>query len=253
MIDMHTHILPNIDDGARNWNDTIAMLQEAQQAGFTGIILTPHYLVPHYTANEKDRSILKNKMQEQTTLSVYLANEIYLAENMVEMLEQKEASTIAGTNYLLFELPFHTKPMFLYNAIYTLREKGYRPILAHPERYDFIQKEPSMVAELLQKGVLMQGNFGSYVGQYGKKAQILFKKLLQAGQIQFLGTDSHRPQGIYMQMPQIKAKLEKIIGKEGLEEITVKNPQRVLENLPIAVENIEEIHLSRWEKWRLCK
>ena len=250
MIDFHTHLLPNMDDGAHSLEETKTMLQEAEKAGFTKIILTSHYLEPYYQAKEDEREGLRKQMQEQTKLSLYLASEIYLSENMVEKIQQKEASTIAGTNYLLFELPFHTKPMNLEHCIYTMREKGYRPILAHPERYEFIQKEPELVEALLQKGVLMQGNFGSYIGQYGKKAQNLICKLLFANQIQFLGTDSHRPQEIYQQTPQIIAQLEKNLGKEKVEELTQTNPQKVLENGTVSIEKMEKLPMSFWDKWK---
>lgn len=251
MIDLHTHILPSVDDGAPNLEDAKTMLQEARQAGFTKIVLTPHYMMPSYTVNENERELRKEKLQKETNLVLYLASEIYLSENIVTKIKEKESSTIANTDYLLLELPFHTKPLYLESAIYEIQEKGYRPILAHPERYEFIQKKPTLVEDFLQKGVLMQGNFGSYIGQYGKKAQILIRKLLQARQIQFLGTDSHRPRGIYNQIPQIIMQLEKALGKETVEELTQNNPQKVLENSPISIEWTEKLQLSLWNKWRL--
>ena len=251
MIDLHTHILPSVDDGAQSLEDAKIMLQEARQAGFTKIVLTSHYMMPSYTVNENERELRKEKLQKETNLLLYLASEIYLSEDIVTKIREKEASTIANTNYLLLELPFHTKPLYLESAIYEIQEKGYRPILAHPERYEFIQKKPTLVEEFLQKGVLMQGNFGSYIGQYGKKAQILIQKLLQAKQIQFLGTDSHRPRGIYHQIPQIIRKLEKTFGKETVEELTQTNPQKILENRMVSVEKIEKLQLSLWDKWRL--
>ena len=127
------------------------------------------------------------------------------------------------------------------------------PILAHPERYLFIQDRPEMLYELIERGVLMQQNFGSVIGWYGKRAQMIAKKMLKANAVHLLGSDVHRPKTIYKKMAEILPKIEKIIGKEKLEELTEINPSYVLENKKIEFDVPKEIKLNFIEKFEMNK
>ena len=95
---------------------------------------------------------------------------------MMNLLIDGKASTINNSSYVLFEMPMNAEPMNLYDVIYSLEENKLIPVLAHPERYSFVQKEPELVYDLIQKGVLMQSNYGSILGQYGEKAKMTVKK-----------------------------------------------------------------------------
>ena len=99
-------------------------------------------------------------------------------------------------------MPFHQEPMDLYNVIYSMQENKLIPVLAHPERYLFVQKEPEIIYDLIEKGVLMQSNYGSILGQYGQKAQFILEKLLENNMVHFLGSDVHRPNTIYKRIPE---------------------------------------------------
>lgn len=253
MIDFHTHILPNIDDGAKCISETIALLQEAKSAGFKTIILTSHYMDNYYEANVNDRMRLMNSIksileENKIDIQLVLGSEIYISDNINELIKRKKACTINNSRYILFELPLNTKPINLYETIYDMLQNGYIPILAHPERYEFVQQNPRIINDLIEKGVLMQGNFGSFVGQYGEKAQIIIRKFLKNNMIHFLGTDVHRRNTIYNKIPKILFEMEKFIGTEKLEQITKTNPKLVLENKLIEVENQEEIYLSIIDK-----
>lgn len=250
MIDMHTHILPNVDDGAKSIEEANALVQEAKQVGFDEVVSTSHYIEGYYeVANEERQNYINQLSKENNNFKIHLANEIYLSENILNLIEQKKVSTINNTNYILFEMPFSTKPIALYNIIYELLQNKYIPILAHPERYTFIQEQPGLVYELIEKGLLMQGNFGSIMGQYGKKAQIIIQKLLQNNMIHFLGTDVHKPQTIYPKIPQIMEQLKQMIGREKLYEITTINPKLILQNKRLQViAPIEEIKFTLKEK-----
>ena len=114
--------------------------------------------------------------------------------------------------------------------IYRLIENDYVPIIAHPERYSYVQDNPEYVNELLDMGAMFQSNYGSIIGLYGKKAEKTVKKLLKENLIQFLGSDVHREEHVYVLMPKILKKLKKIISSDRLEEITNINPQKVLDN-----------------------
>lgn len=253
MIDFHTHILPNIDDGSRNIEETFNLINEAKEAGFEGIILTSHYIENYYETNVPERDVWVNAISENLKnkgldIDLYLGNEIYLSENMMELLEQGKASTINNSCYVLFEMPLNSEPMNLYDVIYSLQENKLIPVLAHPERYSFIQKEPELVFDLIEKGVLMQANYGSILGQYGEKPQIIVRKLLENNMIHFLGTDVHRQKTIYKRIPEALAEIKDIVGGAKLEELTTTNPMLVLNNKKIDIDTPIETTLSFKEK-----
>ncbi len=232
MIDFHSHILPGIDDGSRNLEQSIAIVNEAKEAGFTKIISTSHYMENYYECNERDRRQLLKKVQENVQgIELILGNEIYITDNMIELLQNRQASSINGTKYVLFEFPLiTTRPMNDKEVIYRLVENGYIPIIAHPERYPFIQENPDYLFELEEMGALFQSNYGSIIGMYGLKAKKTLKILLKNNLISFFGSDVHRPEQVYNKMPKIIKKLKKIISNEEFEEFTEINPEKVLKN-----------------------
>lgn len=232
MIDFHSHILPGIDDGSRNLEQSIAMVNEAKKVGFTKIISTSHYMENYYECNERDRRQLLKKVQENVQgIELILGNEIYITNNIIELLQNGQASSINGTKYVLFEFPLiTTRPMNDKEVIYRLVENGYIPIIAHPERYPFIQENPDYLFELEEMGALFQANYGSIIGMYGLKSKKTLKILLKNNLISFLGSDVHRPEQVYNKMPKIIKKLKKIISNEEFEEFTEINPEKVLKN-----------------------
>lgn len=232
MIDFHSHILPGIDDGSRNLEQSIAMVNEAKKVGFTKIISTSHYMENYYECNEKNREELLEQVQKNVNgIELCLGNEIYITNNIIELLQNGQASSINGTKYVLFEFPLiTTRPMNDKEVIYRLVENGYIPIIAHPERYPFIQENPDYLFELEEMGALFQANYGSIIGMYGLKAKKTLKILLKNNLISFFGSDVHRPEQVYNKMPKIIKKLKKIISNEEFEEFTEINPEKVLKN-----------------------
>lgn len=232
MIDFHSHILPGIDDGSKNLEQSIAMVNEAKKVGFTKIISTSHYMENYYECNEKNRKELLEQVQKNVNgIELCLGNEIYITNNIIELLQNGQASSINGTKYVLFEFPLiTTRPMNDKEVIYRLVENGYIPIIAHPERYPFIQENPDYLFELEEMGALFQSNYGSIIGMYGLKAKKTLKILLKNNLISFLGSDVHRPEQVYNKMPKIIKKLKKIISNEEFEEFTEINPEKVLKN-----------------------
>ncbi len=232
MIDFHSHILPEIDDGSRNLEQSISMINEAKEVGFTKIISTSHYMENYYECDvEKRKQLIKQLQGEVQDIELYLGNEIYITNNIIELLKNGKASSINNTRYVLFEFPLiTTKPMNDKEVIYRLVENGYIPIIAHPERYPFIQENPEYLFELEDMGALFQANYGSIIGMYGLKAKRTLKILLRNNLISFFGSDVHRPEQVYNKIPKIVKKLKKIISDEEFEEFTETNPQKVLNN-----------------------
>ena len=235
MIDIHTHILPNIDDGSRSIEETINLVKEAKNAGFESILFTSHYMEGYYEINVEERETLINAIYENLQaknidVNLFLGNEIYMSENVIKLLEEGRASTINNTSYVLVELPLNAEPLNLYNLIYEMQQYKLVPILAHPERYTYVQQDSELIYDLIQKGVLMQANFASIIGYYGTKAQIFVKKMLKSNMVHFLGSDVHRENTIYPKIPQILEEIKNIIGTDKLEELTSINPKLVLNN-----------------------
>jgi len=256
MIDFHTHILPNIDDGSRSIDETFNLIEEAKKAGFDEIVLTPHYMEGYYETDVAEReawldAISKNLFIKNYDGKLYLGNEIYMTSHIIDLLENAKASTINNTSYVLFELPLNAEPLNLYDVIYEMQQYKIMPILAHPERYSFVRKEPELLYDLAQKGVLFQSNFGSIIGQYGNSAKAFVKKMFENNYVHFLGTDVHRQNTIYKNIPECLMEIRKIIGEEKLKEITTKNPALALANKRIYVDTPRKIELSFKEKMLL--
>ena len=227
MIDFHSHILPQIDDGSKSFEETIRMLEEARDVGFQKIISTSHYMEKYYEVDEEQRFQLIKQINFQD-IELYLGSEIYVTNEIVQLLKDKKASTINNSRYVLYELPMHSKNMNDKEIIYRLVENGYVPIIAHPERYSYVQEDTEYVDELAEMGALFQSNYGSIIGMYGEKAKKTVKKLLKLNLIHFLGSDVHRAEQIYPKIPKIMKKLGKIVSQEKLEELTTLNAQKVL-------------------------
>ena len=141
--------------------------------------------------------------------------------------------------------------MDMYDIIYDMLEYKLIPILAHPERYSFVQKDPNLVYDLIQKGVLMQSNYGSILGMYGEKAEIIVRKLLENNMVHFLGSDVHRANSIYSKIQSSLGEIEAIVGEEKLKEISSVNPKLVVDNKRIDIDEPREIKLSLKEKMKL--
>lgn len=240
MIDFHSHIVYDVDDGLATIEDAIQIIKEAKNVGFDKIILTPHYMKGCYEVSVNQIKVkieeLQKKCKEQNiNITLYQANEIYITEDMPKLLQENLVSGINGSRYVLFELPMNFEVPNLLKIIENLIEKGNIPIIAHPERYSYIQKQPYKVLELIKQGVLFQANYGSVIGQYGKEAKKTVKQLLKSNSIHFLGTDIHKTDYVYQNIDKIKYQLRKIIKEEQIEELTTKNAEKVIRNEKIKV------------------
>lgn len=239
MIDFHSHILPNIDDGSVNMEETVELLKEAKKVGFTAIISTSHYLQNYYEYNEQERTELLEHVKQNIDnnsvggLELYLGSEIYISPEIVKIIKEGKASTINNSKYVLFELPMRSKPIYVKDIIYELIENGYVPVIAHPERYSYVQEDESYAEELKSMGALFQANYGSIIGMYGSSAKRTLKKLLKNNLISFLGSDVHKIGQVYPKIPKILRKLEHLVSKEKLEELTTLNAQKVIDGKDI--------------------
>lgn len=231
MIDFHSHILPGIDDGSRNYEESKQILLEAKEAGFDKIISTSHYAYNCYEVPEyKRKELIHELSQEENIPEIILGSEIFITYNIVDLLKDFKASTINGTNYILFELPLRSEVPNLKDVVKKLQENNYRLILAHPERYSIIQKDFNYLYKLQDMGILFQSNYASITGYYGHAAKSTVKKMLKNELVSFLGSDVHRPETIYKLLPKALKKIEKIVSEDYLEDLTTNNAELILKN-----------------------
>lgn len=238
MIDLHCHILPGVDDGSKDMASTIQLLKKAENAGFDTICFTPHYVEPSYLRTKKENEqILKDveskvKM-ENISIKLLLGNEIFINENIENLLENGEIATLAGSNYALIELPMYQEmpSQVVQKILDNVRQKGFKVVIAHPERYKYIQKNPKKVLDYFGENVIFQGNYASIIGAYGSDAQKTMKKFLKNRIIHYLSSDVHQvDRCFYDKMDEIKNQIVKITDEEYFEIMSRINPKLVIEN-----------------------
>lgn len=242
MIDIHSHILPNIDDGARDINETFDIINEAISAGFTDIFLTPHYMSGAYTTDkteiETKINVLKKELSDSNiNINLHCGAENYICQDLDCLIRDNVVPTLNNSRYILFELPMNSKVIYLDNIIYKLISMNLVPIIAHPERYTYVQDNPNMLIDLIQKGVLFQSNFGSIIGEYGRAPQKTIKKLLKNNMVHFLASDTHRHKMIYTKMDDVLKELKKLVDDETIELLTQENPRDIVNNKEIDIYN----------------
>ena len=233
MIDLHLHILPGIDDGSGSIEESVKMARKLAGLGFNGVFCTSHYIADSpQVADNQTKNRLREKLQAELDkagikLKLMPGNEIYIDPKMVEFLTTKKATCLGGdfnarkkNQHVLFELPFYAEVSYLRDIIFELKAKGLVPVLAHPERYLFIQKKKEVIFEIVKLGVKLQSNYGSIVGQYGGKAKKIMKFLLKNRLVSYLGTDIHRAEGsLFLKFEKAEKKIIKLIGETEYRKI----------------------------------
>ena len=235
MKDIHSHLLFGIDDGCKDINESISLLKEAEKQGVTELMITPHYIEESkYNCNNEEKQKLFDQLVEKTkeeniNIKLYLGNEVFINDNFLKLLKRKEIKTLNNSKYVLLEFPFGN---MLYNTkdiIYELVVAGYVPILAHPERYRIFQRHPDHIEEYLRMGVLLQGNYKSLFGKYGREAKKTLIYLLKKHQITFLGSDCHHEKDF--KIKKLKKKLKSIVKSDNMiEDLLENNFNKVISN-----------------------
>lgn len=254
MIDIHSHILPNIDDGSTSMQESLEIIKKAKNAGVDEIILTPHFILgSKYNIERKEKEKIFKSLQEEVKkesidVNLYLGNEVFYEENMFSLLKEGRIHTLNNSRYLLFEIPRHNMVRGLDDAIFNLKVKNIIPILAHPERYTAYQKNPEKLLKLKEMEVLFQCNVGSFFGRYGKEAKKLAKLLAKHHMIDFLASDVHHDKHeIYTYFGILKE--AGIIEEDYFNELTEKNPRKILTNEMIESKNYTIFKKNLFGKW----
>lgn len=195
-VDIHSHILPGIDDGAKNIQDAIALLKRMRKYGVQHFILTPHIMESVWentpTIINKQLSLLKSELVHHglEDLTIRAAAEYMMDHNFEQLLENEQLMTLKDQK-ILVEMSYFNPPVNLYELLFNLQVKGYQPILAHPERYQFLHANYKEYQKLKDAGCLFQLNLLSLTDHYGKGVQKIAFKLLEDQLIDVVGSDVH--------------------------------------------------------------
>ncbi len=196
-VDMHSHLIPGIDDGSQSIEETLGMLVRFESLGYKHLITTPHVMQDHYKNTstiileglEKVREAIR---KHQLTITIDAAAEYYCDEFFIDRIQNNELLTF-GNHYVLFEFSFSAKPRLVNEAIFALKNNGYQPVLAHFERYAFyLENGQKEVEDLKNRGVFIQMNLNSLTGHYGKAIRNQARMLVDNGYVDFVGSDCHR-------------------------------------------------------------
>lgn len=198
-VDLHSHLLPGLDDGVRTMDESVEIIEKFYLLGYRKLIITPHIMSDYFPNNRK---IIYDRLEELRSeilkhgikIDLHAAAEYYLDETFIEKLNKNEPLLTFGDNYVLFETAFMNEPVFLKDAVFKMNTSGYKPVFAHPERYLYLSRKPSLIQELLNMNVLFQLNILSLRNYYSKEVRKFAQKLLQMNCIRFAGSDCHNLQ-----------------------------------------------------------
>ncbi|MGF1533440.1 MAG: tyrosine-protein phosphatase [Bernardetiaceae bacterium] len=198
LADMHSHLLPGLDDGAETVEQSLALLRHFEALGYQKLIMTPHVMGDYYRntpegIGEKLQFLRDHATQAGIQLDLEAAAEYYLDESFIERLEKQEDLLCFGgqKRYVLFETSYMNAFPQLEKVIFDLQTLGYTPVLAHPERYVYWFDRPKDILKLPERGVLLQVNINSLTGYYSKPSKKIAEMLIDEGVVRFLGSDCH--------------------------------------------------------------
>lgn len=238
MIDLHSHLLPGVDDGAQSLEESLDVLKNYEEHGITELVLTPHYIpgtnqISSRAENLKLYAKLCLRAREADIhLKLHLANELYIDRDIVDNLHKNLISPLGrdhtGKTYLLVELPMSGEFDGYEDILYNLSAEGFQVVLAHPERYATVKSDYKTIDKFLEAGVLLQCNLGSLIGQYGHRAKRTVKRLLKDGRVFAFGTDVHAAYDDYYDLDRAAAKLVHLVGPKPAHALLEENPAKVL-------------------------
>ena len=241
MLDLHCHILPEVDDGAGSIGEALSMAAVAVKEGIDAVVATPHCLdarnVDAFVRGiERQRQQLQRVLDaQQMDLDIFLGAEVFMDPSFIKA-GGLERLTINATPYILVELPMGEVPLYAEDFVYKLRLMGFIPIIAHPERNLAIMRDPNILYRLVDLGCLCQINTGSITGLFGKRVQRCARVLLTHGMGHVLGTDAHSDgtRGPYMK--RAVEQLKNWLDEEQVRRIVGITPYHIIEGKMVFTE-----------------
>lgn len=218
LTDVHSHLLPQLDDGSKSLEESTQLIQQFIELGYTKVITTPHVMSDFYRNEpadilEKYNLLNAHLSNQQVKIQLEVAAEYYLDESLMARVNHNEKLLTFGSKYLLFETNFLTEPFQLKEFIFSVTTLGYKPVLAHPERYQYLVNDFKKVEDLKNRGVLFQVNIPSIIGAYSQPIKKLAIQIIEKGWVDFLGSDCHNQ----IQMDTLKEAFNNKYFKKALE------------------------------------
>ncbi len=237
VIDIHCHLLPEVDDGPKSWDVAVEMCRMAAADGITHAVATPH-ANDRYAYDRRYLSGLLGQLREKVgpapQLQLSLGCDFHLSfENLERVLEQPHTYTIGETNYLLIELSNFSIPTQLENCFFRLGDRGLTPILTHPERNPILQQTPQRILEWAEQGCLIQVTASALTGFWGERPEIIARWLLDRSAVHILASDAHDTKRRIPNLSAGSAVAEKIVGAEYAEALVEGNPGAIVKGMPI--------------------
>lgn len=231
--DIHIHVIPGVDDGSENLDMSMEMLKLAYEEGIRRMIVTPHNKPMHHNVTkEKMQELLQllrvRMKQEELEIELYPGNELYYREDLVKCMEQGKAITMADSRYVLIEFQPADRWEYIRDGINDMLMAGYRPILAHIERYQEVAKEMERVIRLKEMGCYIQVNTASVMGRYGMGIKRYVRKLLKQQLVDFVATDAHNATTRTPDMAKCAEYISKKCGAEYRNRLLTENPSKVI-------------------------
>lgn len=227
-VDMHSHLIANIDDGVKSIDEAIEIISLMKKLGYRKIITTPHTMLGGYDNTPEiirsgKEDLIKALAERNIDFEIEAASEYYLDEHFIKLIRKEEEILTFGNNNVLFELSYMSRPSSMETTFFDLNVAGYRPILAHPERYPYLADKGLKEYEKIKNaGIMLQVNMFSLVGFYGKQAQTVAQDLINENMIDFVGTDIHNRLQLEVLEACLKSEyLEKLINSNQLKNNTL--------------------------------
>jgi len=239
MIDLHTHILPGLDDGAQSIEQSLAMAKMAVEDGIEKIVATPHIFRGNYVYKDENIAIIEEKRRQlvqcleenNINLKVYGGAEVHISHNLLdEIIKHRNILVINRSSYMFVEFPAEHVFSGVKNLFFDLMSEGITPIIAHPERNSVFIRNPELLYELVQMGGFSQANSGSFYGIYGTRTQEAAFHFLELRLIHFIASDCHNARYIVPNLSLALKRASKIIGDGDARTLVGGNPQAVLDD-----------------------
>ena len=237
MIDIHSHILPGLDDGSQDMDKSIAMAELAADCGVTDMIATPHcnqkQVFENYASPELEKCFDDFKRELKAAgieLNIYCGCEVFATEDIIQLYRDKKIMTLNDSRYMLVEFDFYSDLAFMEDTLYDLLDEGLVPVLAHPERYVAIQNEPQAAMIWHDEGVGIQINHGSLLHRFGRDACRTAEELLRTGHVSCIASDAHGAEHRTPDMTPAEEWLCRYFGEGTADLLLRRNPKRIIRN-----------------------
>lgn len=230
MIDLHTHILPQVDDGAEDLEMALAMGRYGLEQGLTKIAATPHfYQIPDWELIKKKVAELQKEFDAaQISLEIIPGAELFIDLDIMDMAAHQIPTYANMGKFCLIELPLQQIPIYTEQVIFSLQTKGITPIIAHPERYAPVVADPNVLLPWIRQGCLIQVNAGSILGRFGSKIRETAEIMLTHQMVHLVGSDGHRLERRQLNLAACLPDLTAIAGQELAQQLVTTNPGAIL-------------------------